>query len=52
MTEFKEVKLIVNETEVDINPFVSAVIGNVVNGVVSSLRLTEEPEKIEIQIVK
>ena len=50
--EFKEVKVLVNGKEIEKNPFVSSVIGNTVSGMVSALRLDEEPRKIEIRVVK
>jgi len=48
--EFKEVKVIINGKEIEVNQFVSAVFGNTINGMVSSLRLEDSPREIEIKI--
>jgi len=48
----KKVKLKVNDKEISLNPFANNVIGNTIWGVVSSLKLEEEPEKIEVIVSK
>lgn len=50
--EIENVKISVNGKEIDINPFVTSVIGNTIIGMVSSLRLDDEPKEIEIKITK
>jgi hypothetical protein len=45
-----QVELKINGVDVEINPFVHEVIKNVTLGLVSSLRLEKEVEKIELKI--
>ena len=49
---FKEVKMLINGEEVEINEFVQSIIGNAIVGMVSSLQVDNKPETIEIKIVK
>jgi len=49
---FKEVKIMVNGKEIELNQFVNSFVGNTVYGMVSSLKLDEEPEIMEIKVVK
>ena len=49
---FKEVKILINGEEVEINEFVQSIIGNAIEGMVSSLQVDNKPETIEIKIVK
>ncbi|HEX9912089.1 MAG TPA: hypothetical protein VGB01_02450 [candidate division Zixibacteria bacterium] len=46
----KKVELKVNGKEVSLNPFANNIIGNTIWGMVSSLKLEDEPEKMEIKI--
>ncbi len=46
----KKVELKVNGKEVSLNPFANNIISNTIWSMVSSLKLEEEPEKIEIKI--
>jgi len=46
----KKVELKVNGKEISLNPFANNIIGNTIWGMVSSLKLEDEPEKIEIKI--
>ena len=46
----KKVELKVNGKEISLNPFANNIVGNTICGMVSSLKLDEEPEKIEIKI--
>ncbi|MDH4222036.1 MAG: hypothetical protein OEV55_00705 [candidate division Zixibacteria bacterium] len=48
---FKKVELKVNGKEITLNPFANNIIGNTIWGMVSSLKLDDEPEKIEIKIL-
>ena len=50
--EFENVKVNVNGKEIEINPFVTSVIGNTIVGMVSSLKLDDEPKEIVITITK
>ncbi len=50
--EFENVKVIINGKEIEINPFVTSVFGNIVVGMVSSLKLDDEPKEIEIKVTK
>jgi molybdopterin-guanine dinucleotide biosynthesis protein B len=47
----KETRVIVNGAPLDINPFVSRVIKNVVMGIVSTLKGVESPKTIEVRFV-
>jgi len=47
---FKKVELKVNGKEVPLNPFANNVFGNTIWGMVTSLKLEEEPETVEIKI--
>ena len=46
----KKVELKVNGKEISLNPFANNIVGNTIWGMVSSLKLEDEPEKIEIKI--
>ncbi len=46
----KKVELRVNGKEVSLNPFANNIVGNTIWGMVLSLKLEEDPEKIEIKI--
>lgn len=46
----KKVELKVNGKEVSLNPFANNIVGNTIWGMVSSLKLEEELEKIEIKV--
>lgn len=46
----KKVELKVNEKELSLNPFSNNIISNTIWSMVSSLKLEEEPKKIEIII--
>ena len=48
---FKKVELKVNGKEITLNPFANNIVGNTIWGMVSSLKLDDEPEKIEIKIL-
>ena len=50
--EFEDVKVILDGKEIEINPFVTSVFGNTISGLVSSLKLDDEPKEIEIKITK
>jgi len=47
-----EVTLLVNGRPVELNQFAGAIIGNVVLGMVQSLRLDESPEVIQLTVTK
>ncbi len=46
----KKIELKVNDKELSLNPFANNVISNTIWSMVSSLKLEEEPKKIEIII--
>lgn len=46
----KKVELKVNGKEVSLNPFANNIVGNTIWEMVSSLKLEDEPEKIEVKI--
>lgn len=46
----KKVELRVNGKDIPLNPFANNIISNVVWSMVSSLKLEEEPEKMEIHV--
>ena len=48
----KDVKILVNGKEVELNKFAMTIIGNTVCGMVSSLKLDDEPKEIEIKVSK
>ncbi len=50
--EFKEVKIVVNGKEIELNRFAALIIGNTVRGMVSSLNLEDEPKEIEVKVSK
>ncbi len=50
--DHREVKILVNGKEVELNNFAMSVIGNTVLGMVSSLKLDDEPKEIEIKVSK
>jgi len=50
--DFKEVKISINGKDIKSNKFVASIIGNTIYGIVSSLRLDEEPKEIEIKVIK
>ncbi len=49
---FKEVKILINNKEIELNEFVTSIFGNVIDGMIASLNLDEEPVEIEIKVVK
>jgi hypothetical protein len=48
--EFENVKVIINGKEIEINPFVTSIFGNIIIGMLSSLKLDDEPKEIEIKL--
>lgn len=46
----KKTELKVNGKEVSLNPFANNIVSNAIWSIVSSLKLEEEPENIEIKI--
>ena len=50
--EFENVKVIINGKEIEINPFVTSIFGNIIIGMLSSLTLDDEPKEIEIKLTK
>ena len=50
--DFKEVKILVDGKELELNKFAMSVCGNIVYGMVSSLRLEGEPKEMEIKVSK
>jgi hypothetical protein len=46
----KKVELKVNGKEIPLNPFANNIVGSTIWSMVSSLKLEDEPEKIEIKI--
>lgn len=46
----KKVELKINDKEIPLNPFANNIISNTIWSMVSSLKLEEEPEKIEIKV--
>jgi len=46
----KKVELKVNGKEISLNPFAKNIVGNTIWSMVSSLKLEEEPEKMEIKV--
>lgn len=49
---FKEVKILVNGEELEINEFVQSITGNTIEGIISSLRIDSKIKTIEIKVVK
>jgi len=47
-----QIKLIVNDEPVSLNPFVQDMVRNVVFSLVTSLKLKNNPEKIELTLSK
>jgi hypothetical protein len=47
---FKKVELKVNGKAIALNPFANNIISNTIWSMVSSLKLEEEPEKIDIKV--
>ncbi|HUV29851.1 MAG TPA: hypothetical protein VMY05_01985 [Acidobacteriota bacterium] len=52
MDDAEQVKVVVDGKELEINQFVSTVVGNVVSGVILSLKLDHEPQTIEVTVVR
>ena len=50
--EIENVKVIINGKEIEINPFVTSMFGNIIIGMLSSLKLDDEPKEIEIKLTK
>lgn len=50
--DFNEIKILVNGKEIELNKFAMSVCGNTVYGMVSSLKLEDEPKEIEIKVSK
>ena len=50
--EFENVKVIINGKDIEINPFVTSMFGNIIIGMLSSLKLDDEPKEIEIKLTK
>jgi hypothetical protein len=48
--EFENVKVVINGKEIEINPFVTSIFGNIIIGMLSSLKLDDEPKEIEIKL--
>lgn len=48
--EVRHVELKVNGKDVDLNPFVQTIFTNTIMGLVSSLRIKEEPKRVELSI--
>lgn len=48
--EVRHVELKVNGKDVDLNPFVQTIFTNTIMGLVSSLRIEEEPKRVELSI--
>lgn len=46
----KSIKVKVNGKEVSLNPFATHIIGSVIWAMITSLRLEEKPNRIEIEI--
>lgn len=46
----KKVQLKINGKEISLNPFANNIISSTIWGMVTSLKLEEEPEKIEINL--
>ncbi len=47
-----QIKLVVNDEPISLNPFVQNMVRNVVFSLVTSLKLETEPEKIELTLTK
>jgi len=47
-----QIKVTINENPIKMNPFVKEIMTNVVMAMVNSLKLKEEPDKIEITITR
>lgn len=50
--DLKEVKIQINGKELELNKFAMNIVGNTVLGMVSSLKLEDEPKEIEIRVSK
>ena len=46
----RSIKIKVNEKEVSLNPFAIHILGNTIWAMISSLRLEEKPNRIEIEL--
>jgi hypothetical protein len=46
----RSIKVKVNGTEVTLNPFATHILGNTIWAMISSLKLEEKPDKIEIEL--
>jgi len=47
-----QLKIMVNDESVPLNPFVQDIVKNVIFSLVTSLKLKTEPEKIELTLIK
>lgn len=47
-----QIKLVVNDEPLSLNPFVRNIVRNVVFSLVNALKLETEPEKIELSLTK
>lgn len=52
MKNNEEVQLLVNGEKIRLNPYVHSVFASVISALVSTLKLEQEPEKIELTITK
>lgn len=52
MPDQKNIAIKVNGTAIELNAFAQSIIGNTIEAMVLSLRLSEQPERIEITISK
>jgi hypothetical protein len=50
MEEARSIKVKVNGKEVSLNPFATHILGNTIWAMISSLKLEEKPNRIEIEV--
>ncbi|MFQ5869326.1 MAG: hypothetical protein ACE5JC_05440 [Candidatus Zixiibacteriota bacterium] len=50
MDNIGQVRIRVNQKEVSLNPFVTNLVGNIVWGIVSSLKIEEEAQEVVIEV--
>jgi len=46
----RSIKIKVNEKEISLNPFTTLILGNTIWAMISSLKLEEKPNRIEIEL--
>lgn len=46
----RSIKIKVNEKEISLNPFTTHILGNTIWAMISSLKLEEKPNRIEIEL--